>query len=149
MTTIQLQEQKAIYVTNILDGFAKYENEILHMDAKQAYDYFLEKRRQYRDLCSYADFYYFALEKEAREKVNTLLTEQEKAYLCAIQPQNDKTEQLIFTLTDELLAIIVKLNEAEMLFSSIYFIPTDALCAKTYWGNYGQQYVVFWRGEDV
>ena len=148
MTTIQLQEQGAIYFTNILDGFAKYENEILHMDAKQAYDYFLEKRRQYGDLCSFADFYYFALEKEAQEKVDTLLTEQEKAYLYANQPQNDKTEQSIFTLTDELLAIIVKLNEAEMLFSSIYFTPTDALCAKTYWGNYGHQYVAFWKGED-
>ena len=148
MTTTQLQEQKAIYVTNILDGFAEYENETLRMDAKQAYDYFLEKRRQYGDLCSFADFYYFALEKEAREKVDTLLTEQEKAYLCSIEPQNDKTEQLIFTLTNELLAIIVKLNEAEMLFSTVYFTPTDALCAKTYWGNYGQQYVAFWKGED-
>ena len=149
MTTTQLQEQKAIYFTNILDGFAEYENETLLMDAKQAYDYFLEKRKQYGDSCSFADFYYFALEQDAREKVDTLLTEQDKAYLASIQPQTDKTEQLIFTLTDELLAIIVKLNEAGMLFSTIYFTPTETLCAKTYWGNYGQQYVAFWKGELV
>ena len=111
------------------------------MDAMQAYAYFLEKRKQYGESCSFADFYYFALEPEAREKVATLLNEQEKVYLCSIQPQTDEKEQLIFSLTDELLAIIVKLNEAEMLFSTIYFTPTDTLCAKTYWGNYGKQYI--------
>lgn len=149
MTTTQLQEQGAIYVTNILDGFAEYANETLYMNAKQAYEYFLEKREQYGDACSFADFYYFALDTEAREKVDTLLTEQEKTYLCSIQPQNNKKEQLVFTLTNELLAIIVKLNEAEMLFSTIYFTQADTLGAKTYWGNYNQEYIEFWKGEDV
>ena len=42
----------------------------------------------------------------------------------------------------------VKLNEAEMLFSTIYFTKANTLSAKTYWGNYGHQYVAFWKGED-
>lgn len=141
MTIAQLQEQGAVYLKNILDGFAEYANETLHMDATQAYHYFLEKRKQYGALCSFADFYYFALEPEARAKVDILLNEQEKVYLCSIRPQTDEKEQLIFSLTEELLAIIVKLNEVEMLFSTVYFTPTDVLGAKTYWGNYGKQYI--------
>ena len=144
-TTFLLEEfhkKNIIYFENISYGLKNYKNEIVTLAEKEAYNFFLEKKRQYGTENAFADFYFFALEKEAKEKVMQVLTQEELTYLDKIQP-TEINSQLIFCLEDELLQIIVKLNALEMLFSTIYFQSTDILKAETYWGNYCREYIKF------
>lgn len=53
-------------------------------------------------------------------------------------------EEIIFPLDEKLLQIITKLNQAEMLFSTIYFTGEKGK-RSTWWGNYGEEYLAFWE----
>ena len=143
MNIKEFRKKNVIYFENISYGLKNYKNEIMTLDEKEAYNFFLEKRKQYGTENVFADFYFFALDAEAKEKVMQVLTKEELAYLAQIQPIEPDT-QLIFCLEDELLQIIVKLNALEMLFSTIYFQGTDILKEETYWGNYQGEYIKFY-----
>ena len=74
---------------------------------------------------------------EAREKIDSILSKEEKNYLAQLKQEKG---QILFPIEEMLLNIVTKLNEKEMLFSTIYVtgeIPS------TWWGNYEKQYVVF------
>ena len=142
MNINEFRNKNIIYFENISYGLKNYKNEIMTFDEKEAYEFFLEKIKQYGTENAFVDFYFFALQKEAKEKVMQVLTQEELTYLAQIQPIELDT-QLIFCLEDDLLQIIVKLNALEMLFSTIYFQSTDILRAETYWGNYGREYIKF------
>ena len=143
MNISEFRKKHIIYFENISYGLKNYKNEIVTLDEKEAYEFFLEKIKQYGTENAFADFYFFALEKEAKEKVMQVLTQEELTYLDKIQP-TEVNSQLIFCLEDKLLQIIVKLNTLEMLFSTIYFQSTDILKAETYWGNYNKEYIKFY-----
>ena len=143
MNISEFRKKHIIYFENISYGLKNYKNEIVTLDEKEAYEFFLEKIKQYGTENAFADFYFFALEKEAKEKVMQVLTQEELTYLEKIQP-TEANSQLIFCLEDKLLQIIVKLNTLEMLFSTIYFQSTDILKAETYWGNYNKEYIKFY-----
>ena len=55
--------------------------------------------------------------------VDEVLTDAEKTYLNLMMPE-DLDEDIVFPLDDKLLKIIVKLNAEEILFSTIYFLPS-------------------------
>ena len=135
-------KKNVIYFENVAYGLKNYKNQIMTLDETEAYHFFLEKRMKYGMKNAFADFYFFALDTEAKEKVMQVLTEEELVYLEQIRPMQTNT-QLIFCLEDELLRIIVKLNTLEMLFSTIYFQSTDLLKAETYWGNYNKESIKF------
>lgn len=137
MTTGQLQEKGAIYFDHIVDGMKQYDNRIIHMDAQQACDKFLDLW----ELCGYnhiyLDFYYHRLPEEAREKIDGILSPQERDY---VHQMNPKGGEVIFPANEVLLSICARLNDAEMLFSTIYITGEHK---STWWGNYNKEYIVF------
>ena len=143
MNISEFRKKNIIYFENISYGLKNYKNEIIILDEKEAYNFFSEKKKQYGTENAFADFYFFALDVEAKEKVMQVLTQEELNYLDKIQP-TEVNSQLIFCLENELLKIIVKLNALEMLFSTIYFQGIDILREETYWGNYKEEYIKFY-----
>ena len=143
MNINEFRNKHIIYFENISYALKNYKNEIIILDEKEAYNFFSEKKKQYGTENAFADFYFFALDAEAKEKVMQVLTQEELTYLEKIQP-TEADSQLFFCLENELLQIIVKLNALEMLFSTIYFQSTDILKAETYWGNYNKEYIKFY-----
>ncbi len=146
MTIEELKEKGAICFDKIDEGLADYADVKLVMDEKRAMTHFKSLRKEYGAENSFADFYYFRLDKDAREMVNELLSEEQVSWLELISPTPDDVEdELIFPLTDKLLRIIVRLNAQEMLFSTIYFVQPDddGRPRTTWWGNYGKEYICF------
>ncbi len=152
MTTAELKEKGAICFARITEGLKRYADVKLVMDEKKAIAHFKNLKKEYGAENAYADFYYFRLDPDAREMVDELLNEEELAYLALIAPSSDETEEeIIFPLSDRLLKIVVKLNAAEMLFSTIYFVqPDPAGRARTsWWGNYEKEYICFRDRQDT
>ena len=143
ITVVTLLEYGAIFFERIQEGLQNYHSHIIKQSEQEAYLFFMNKIKQYEEQNCFVDFYYFRLEQEAKEKVDTLLTAQEREYLGSIQPIQGQEIHFIFPLRQELLSIIVKLNASEMLFSTLYFISNGILPRLTYWGNYNQEYVQF------
>ena len=123
MTTAELQEQGAIYFDKITDGFRNYKDIKLVMDEKRALAHFKNLKKEYGNNKAFADFYYYRLDLDSREMVDEVLTDAEKTYLNLMMPE-DLDEDIVFPLDDKLLKIIVKLNAEEILFSTIYFLPS-------------------------
>lgn len=134
ISKIQMQSQGALVFDKIIEGFNHYNNEVITLDRKEAFDFFVEKWQQSPN--AYIDFYFYTLEKESQDAVLGVLDEDEKAYIQSMDRQG-----IYFEITEKLLEIAVKLNAMEMLFCTIYF----ADISETYWGNYKQQYVRFWK----
>lgn len=146
VTTEELKTRGTIYLEKITEGFQSYADVKLIMDEKRAYEHFKSLKKEYGAENSYADFYYFRLDEDSREMVNELLTADEIAYLQILKPLPEETEEeIIFSLDDRLLQIIVKLNAREMLFSTIYFVQPDPEGRRrtSWWGNYGHEYICF------
>ena len=143
MTTADLMRMGAIYFSQIKEGLNQYQNEMLVMSQKDAWQYFQNEIVQYGASNSFADFYYFRLEEDAKKRVDLVLSEKEREFLCEMQPKENFEENIIFPLNDQLLKIIVKLNDMEMLFSTIYFVGSGEQSSVTYWGNYNYEYIRF------
>lgn len=137
-TINQLKTSGAIYIQNIQNGFDNYAYEVIKMNLEEAY-------KTIKDLWilngsdnSYADFYYFTLDNKARNKVEAVLSEEEKLYLERLyKPKN--VGEIIYPLEETFIKILIKLNYLEILFSTFYFIKKPC----TMWGNYNHEYVVF------
>lgn len=136
MTIPELKERGAIYIPNIKEGFNHYRYETLRMDAQEAGYFFRKLWKENGNENAFVDFYYFRLNMESKQKVDSMLTEAERDYLHNLREDG---EDIIFALEDTLLDIIVKLNAGEMLFSTFYFTKEKS----TWWGNYNQEYIVF------
>lgn len=143
MTIQELQQRGAIFFEKITEGFRDYADIKFVLDEKKALAHFKNLKKEYGAENSFADFYYFRLDKDSREMVDELLTQEEQSYLKLLKP--DDEEEIIFPLEDKLLKIIVKLNAEEMLFSTIYFIEKKPVgkARTTWWGNYEKEYICF------
>lgn len=135
MTIEELKFHGAIYVPNIIEGITRYKNSTIRLNEPEALKTFRGLLRQNGPKHSFADFYYYRLDVPAKEKIGPLLTDRESAWLNRCFPSYD---DIIFPLDDTLLAIIVRLNAAGMLFSTLYF----TLEKSTWWGNFDQEYIV-------
>ena len=145
MTTAELQEQGAIYFDKITEGFRNFKDIKLVMDEKRALTHFKNLKKEYGNNKAFADFYYYRLDPDSREMVDEVLTDAEKTYLNLMMPE-DLDEDIVFPLDDKLLKIIVKLNAEEILFSTIYFLPSGKAGGRgrtTWWGNYEKEYICF------
>lgn len=131
-----LKKAGAIYLEGIQEGFDKYDWEQIPLDAKTAVEKLTEEWMRCGKENAWADFYYFTLPEDAKEKIREVLTEEEIDYLGELEKNADG---IIFPLEERLLSLLVKLNEKEMLFSTFYFTEPES----TWWGNYNQTYVVF------
>lgn len=129
-------KENAIYFSNIKQGFHSYDNEIVWMGEKEAFDFFRRKWKEAKEESVYADFYYSRLEERSKEIVDQVLSEEERQYVRGL------ADQIIYPLDEKLLKIITRLNARKILFSTIYFTG-EARERSTWWGNYNQEYIVF------
>lgn len=144
MRAAELKGKGALYVENIQQGFEDCAYEVLSFGNEEAKDLFLELRRKNGEENSFLDFYYFALSREEKERIDCLLNQDEIQYLKEYEKSRltgDTKEDIIFPMEDMLLEIAVKLNEKSALFSTMYFLKEKS----TWWGNYERNYVKFWE----
>ena len=132
----QFKETGAIYLDKIQDGFDRCDWEELTLPAGKALERLLEEWRHCGEENAWADFYYFTLPKEAKEKIRNMLSAEELAFLAKL---GKKADGVFFPLKEELRHLLLKLNDSEMLFSTVYFTNPKS----TWWGNYGRTYIVF------
>lgn len=145
----ELITQGALYFDRIEQGMEQYEWQRICAPAQKA-ELLLAENWKKNSGKAFLDFYYFSLEDADRKKLQTALSEEEIQWLQekerelmknpAFEPEKD----LFFPLEERLLKIAVRLNEAEMLFSTFYFTGEKS----TWWGNYGKEYVVFRERES-
>lgn len=150
MTGRELRERGFLYFEAIREGLDSYENEIVVMDGREAFEHFLRLKEKYGEDNSFLDFYLFTLSPQERERAEKELTDQEIQRLKQIEQRAGTGEKngVIFPMEEGLLQAAVRLNETEMLFSTMYFRGSDENgreTAETWWGNYGRQYVRFWK----
>ncbi len=136
LTIEQLKEAGAIYLEHIQEGFEYYNYKVVSWNQEEACEHIRKLWLLNGPEHSFADFYYYRLDNEAKKKVNSILNEEEINYIKAI---SSSWEEIIFSLDEILISIIIKLNNTEMLFSTFYF--TKEPC--TLWGNYHGEYIVF------
>lgn len=141
MTAQELKAKGAVYFEHIVDGMRHYENRIVRLNSCQARDKFMElwEKNGYQDV--YVDFYYFGLPREAKNKLEQVLSPQERTYIHKMEP---KDGEVIFPADEMLFSICAKLNDSGMLFSTVYVTGRQK---STWWGNYGSEYVVFTEKE--
>lgn len=136
MDGMELRKRGAIYFEQLRIGLLEYHSEIIRMSQIEAADILRKMWKESYKNQTYVDFYYYKLEEESKQKVEGLLTAEELSYLKEQKPG------FIFSIDEILLSIITKLNEAEMLFSTIYFAGEKGK-RSTWWGNYNHEYIVF------
>lgn len=137
-TVNQLKASGAIYLVNIQNGFDNYAYEVINMNLEETYKTIKELWIFNGSNNSYADFYYFTLDDEARNKIDSVLNKKEKFYLERLsKPAN--ISEIIYPLDEDIIHILVKLNYLEILFSTFYFTKNPC----TMWGNYNHEYVMF------
>ena len=132
--------EHAIYFENIKYGLDHYNNEIVVMNETEAFKFFAKKLKEAEEGSVFSDFYYSALNYEAKRIIDAELSEEEKIYVAHLISEDSK--EIIYPLDNMLLQIIVKLNAKATLFSTIYFTG-EAAKRSTWWGNYNQEYIVF------
>lgn len=139
MTVDDLHSCGAIYFGNIREGFEKYNHKVVKLNRQSAISMIMSEINQ-GSKC-YIDFYYYSLNDKARQNVDDMLDEDEKEYLDELkQTIDDPKTDIIFEISEELLEIATKLNEMEILFSTVYLVGKRN---STWWGNYNGEYVIF------
>ena len=137
MRVEQLKEKGAIYFEKIQDGFEQYDYETKKFSAQEIEKIFVKMWKEKENIEVFVDFYYFTIEEDARKKVDEYLSEDEKRY---VNNQLRREQGIIFPAKEELIKIVAKLNEKEILFSTLYITGDEK---STWWGNYGKEYVIF------
>ena len=106
MKTKELKEKGAIFFERIEEGFSEYKDAIIVLEEEEAVEHFKKLIQEYGEENAYADFYYYKLSEEAREKINGILKEDELEYLRGLSVES--SDDIVFLLDERLLQIIVK-----------------------------------------
>lgn len=80
-----LKQAGAIYLKQIQEGFDQCDWEEVTLDAEEAVDKLTAELMACGKENAWADFYYFTLPDEAREKIRKSLTEEENEYLIELE----------------------------------------------------------------
>lgn len=148
MTVEELKKKGVIYLEQIGDGIQnpeKYPSQIRRLTYPEAGAALLEAWEEAGEKNGFCDFYYFSLDRDARDRVRACLRAEERAYLEEMEMRLEKNRldtDIIFPLTRPLLQIAAKLNDRAVLFSTFYFAG-EVEERSTWWGNYGQEYIIF------
>lgn len=137
MTPSELKEKGGIYFDKIQQGMSAYQWESKFFNSKMAKEFIRKLWNVNGDENSYVDCYYKYLEQESKERIRSVLTEEQRKYLLQMEKEQ---EDLLIPLTSELLDLAVDLTDKEMLFFTFYFLKNPC----TIWGNYKQEYVIFY-----
>lgn len=136
MTPEELIVRGGIYFDKIQNGMAEYEWESTFLSPRMADKYLRELWKKNGDGYSFVDCYYPFLEQESKERILSVLNQEQQEYLKHL---DEKKEDLLLPLDEEILSIAITLNDKEMLFFSFYFLKEPC----TIWGNYKQEYLIF------
>ena len=136
MTPEELVSRGGIYFDKIQNGMAEYEWESTFLSPRMADKYLRELWKKNGEGYSFVDCYYPFLEQESKERILSVLNQEQQEYLKQL---DEKKEDLLLPLDEQLLSIAITLNDKEMLFFSFYFLKEPC----TIWGNYKQEYLIF------
>lgn len=138
MTPEQLIDRGGIYFEKIQNGMADYEWESRFFSPRMADSFLRELWKINGDGYSFVDCYYPFLEEESRERILSVLDQNQREYLEGLVSQGG---DLLRPLDEQILSIAITLIDKEMLFFSFYFLKEPC----TIWGNYKQEYLIFRR----
>ena len=134
---------------NILDGFNLFKNFTIEADnikeGENKLIKFIEKIFEENNNEGYVDFYINKLSHEDREKLISLICE-EDAEILKLHLNLKPTNSVYYKLTNkDLIPFLVRLNTREFFFVTFYF------CNKpiTIWGNYNMKFPCFFNNEEV
>ena len=142
MTPSELQQKGGIYFDKIQQGMSEYAWESKFFSSQMAKDYIRNLWKENGDEHSFVDCYYKFLEKESKDRILQVLTEEQQKYLQELEKNQ---QDLLVPLTEELLNLAVDLTDKEMLFFTFYFLKNPC----TIWGNYKQEYVLFYPKQEA
>lgn len=136
MTPEELVSRGGIYFEKIQNGMMDYAWESMFFSPRMADQYIRKLWEENGEGYSFVDCYYPFLEKESRERILSVLSEDQQTYLEGMM---EGKRDLLVPLDEQILSIALELNDREMLFFSFYFLKTPC----TIWGNYKQEYLIF------
>lgn len=136
MTPQELTARGGLYFERITQGMERCHWESRYLSPVMAKQFLMGLWQENGNTDAYVECYYPYLERESQEKVLSVLTQEQQAYMEELAAKEDG---LIHRLDEKLLDIAISLNDKEMLFFTFYF--TGKPC--TVWGNYKQEYIIF------
>ena len=148
----EFKDNVNIRFNNISEGFNRFKSSILRENEyskeesfeEKVINFTMEAFRLNGEENSYVDFYYNELEDEAKIRLEELLNEKDKEFLCKFKNGNKGTG-IYFRLTEESIPFITRLNTMEILFCTIYFVKE----ACTIWGNYNKSFPILYENDEV
>lgn len=133
---------------NILDGFNLFKNFTIEAeyikDGEKKFIKFIESIFEENNNEAYVDFYINKLSLEDREKLISLISEDDREIL-KLHLNLEPTNSVYYKLTNKsLIPFLVRLNTRELFFVTFYF------CNKpiTIWGNYNMKFPCFFNSEE-
>lgn len=135
---------------NILDGFNLFKSFTIEAenikDGENKLIKFIEKVFEENNNEAYVDFYINRLSPEDREKLVSLICE-EDAEMLKLHLNLKPTNSVYFKLTNKtLIPFLVRLNTRELFFVTFYFSNKPI----TIWGNYNMKFPCFFdKQEDL
>jgi hypothetical protein len=138
----------SIRFKNILDGFDLFENFTIESenikDGEKKLIKFIESIFEENNNEGYVDFYINKLSSEDREKLISLICEEDAEILklhLNLEPTNSVYYKLI---NKDLIPFLVRLNTRELFFVTFYFSNKPI----TVWGNYNMKFPCFFNSEE-
>lgn len=138
----------SIRFKNILEGFNLFKNFTIEADdirdGENKLIKFIEKVFEENNNEGYVDFYINKLSPEDREKLISLISEEDTEIL-KLHLDLKPTNTVYYKLTSKaLIPFLVRLNTRELFFVTFYFSNKPI----TVWGNYNMKFPCFFSNED-
>lgn len=134
---------------NILDGFNLFKN--FTIEAKNIKEgenkliKFIEKVFEENNNEGYVDFYINKLSPEDREKLISLISEEDKEIL-ELHLRIEPSDSVYYKLTTKtLIPFLLRLNTRELFFVTFYFSNKPI----TIWGNYNMKFPCFFNNQEA
>lgn len=144
ISTHEFENKTTIRFNNILEGFNKFKNfTISSTDGENKIIEFIEKVFEWNNFEGYIDFYINKISNEEKEKLITLIPNEDKKILKSHLISNYH-DGAFYKLEDKsLIPFLVRLNTREIFFTTFYFTNKPI----TIWGNYGLKFPCFFSNQ--
>lgn len=133
-----LTQKGCLNIQGVMEGLLDYPHSLLFGTKEQLGEYLRLCLQLNGPEYSFVDFYYGKLNKVEQQKANSVLRQDQIAY---IQSMNIRENEIYFQANEDLLEIANELSVSEMLFTTFFFGKISC----TIWGNYGNRYPIFFR----
>lgn len=138
----------SIRFKNILDGFNLFKNFTIESEnineGENKLINFIEKVFEENNNEGYVDFYINKLSLEDREKLISLISEEDKEIL-ELHLRIEPSDSVYYKLANkDLIPFLVRLNTRELFFVTFYFSNKPI----TIWGNYNMKFPCFFYNQE-